>query len=131
MKSQYHDMCLTCVGCLKNFDFPTTEQDFFAKHGLEPPKRCRECRAKKQKSLNPEKIAQTELPAPIRPAFRAKELTVDQISSPTGSNLFLELIKEITRLREDIAKLSIETKELKKETGRLYSLLEEDISFER
>jgi len=39
---------LVCVGCGNTFDFTVGEQQFYEEKGYTPPKRCRECRAKKK-----------------------------------------------------------------------------------
>ncbi len=38
------DKALTCADCGREFTFGAGEQDFFRGKGLQPPKRCKECR---------------------------------------------------------------------------------------
>lgn len=40
---------LTCIQCEKPFIFTATEQERFASHGFDTPKRCPDCRRKKSK----------------------------------------------------------------------------------
>lgn len=38
------DLDLVCIDCGDAFDFPASEQHYFAERGLQQPKRCRGCR---------------------------------------------------------------------------------------
>lgn len=42
---------LICKICGAEFDFSPGEQTFYKDRGLEPPKRCPECRAKKRREV--------------------------------------------------------------------------------
>lgn len=42
------DLLLTCVDCHAQFIYTAGEQQFFTVRALEPPKRCKVCRAAKR-----------------------------------------------------------------------------------
>jgi len=50
--SQYNDKLLTCVDCASEFVFTAGEQLFFADKGLKnEPKRCKDCKIKKNERI--------------------------------------------------------------------------------
>lgn len=42
--NQFSDSMITCLDCRVPFTFTAGEQEFFATHGVTPPKRCKTCR---------------------------------------------------------------------------------------
>ena len=42
-------LTIQCADCRQEFTFSVGEQEFFAEKGFGPPKRCRDCRAVRQK----------------------------------------------------------------------------------
>ena len=55
------DITLKCVACKKDFVHPVHEQKFFADKDWTPPKRCRECRARRRdEQAAKEEVAETE-----------------------------------------------------------------------
>jgi hypothetical protein len=45
---EFQDQTLECVDCKGSFVWEAGEQDFFAKKGYTPPKRCKPCRDAKK-----------------------------------------------------------------------------------
>lgn len=45
---EFTDQIIRCVDCKENFVFEAGEQRFFAERQFTPPRRCKECRAKKK-----------------------------------------------------------------------------------
>jgi hypothetical protein len=43
------DLHLTCCDCGKAFYFKEKDQEFYAKHGFDTPKRCWNCRQERKK----------------------------------------------------------------------------------
>jgi hypothetical protein len=100
----YDDLCLTCVQCDSPFNFPATEQDFFVKRNLAPPKRCRKCRNQKQNYGN-ESIAR-QLP---------KKSSLPNFSDvgESESTKIVELLKtENRKLWLEIQDMRMELKEI-------------------
>lgn len=50
-KKVYERIIRTCVECNKPFSIPPAEQKFYESKGMELPKRCSECRAKRGKRI--------------------------------------------------------------------------------
>lgn len=48
IKNNKQDITLNCLECHEDFTFTAGEQDYFAKKGLYPPKRCPVCRLKRK-----------------------------------------------------------------------------------
>lgn len=46
----FTDKTLQCSECSQNFVWTAGEQDFFQRRGFQQPKRCKECRTKKQQA---------------------------------------------------------------------------------
>jgi hypothetical protein len=101
----YDDLCLTCIDCNSIFDFPATEQDFFEKHGLASPKRCRRCRTTKQTAG--ERQAIVAVPSK---KLSAKQSPVEQ-SKPEATLS----TKEVVDLRSELRLVKMEVDELKLE----------------
>lgn len=60
--SNFENKKLTCEDCGTEFVWDASEQAFFAKKGFKKiPKRCRACRAKKQKEIEAEKANEREV----------------------------------------------------------------------
>lgn len=53
MNEQLKDRLLTCVDCGKEFLFSVPEQRFFSSKQLSVPKRCKDCRAERKKTITP------------------------------------------------------------------------------
>lgn len=120
-RHSYHDLCLTCITCNKNFDYPATEQDFFAKNNLEAPKRCRDCRAKKNKQSD-------STPIPVQSEglnHKSNKTQLDLMVSPqthfiesilANSLNFLNQIEIITNefkfLKKEITELKVENQKI-------------------
>ena len=105
----FDDLCLTCVDCGSSFDYPATEQDFFLKHGLAAPKRCRRCRPAKQPPsdrqfhVSPNPLRK---PDPIPVAAPVKS-TIDQTKE-------LESLRaELRSMKMDMDELKLEVKEIR------------------
>lgn len=48
MSDQAQDQTITCRDCRVDFVFTAGEATYYADNALHPPKRCKECRAKKK-----------------------------------------------------------------------------------
>lgn len=125
---QYSDMCLTCIGCGKNFDFPATEQDYFARHSLDSPKRCRDCRAKKQKKneipVQREENRRVYKSSANGPTLYVENNDLEKTKAEKGSEfLLILLLNEVKELRRENSELLLETKTIKTELNRIYNLL--------
>lgn len=114
----YDDLCLTCIGCNQPFDYPATEQDFFAQHGLDDPKRCRRCRSMKQgndkQSPYPTGNFSRKQPQPPqrqqqRPAHNYLPGEKDEGSS----NRINELKSEVRKIKLELDELTLEMKEMR------------------
>lgn len=46
----FQDRSLTCVDCGNDFVWTAKDQDFFQRKGFQQPKRCKDCRTKKQQA---------------------------------------------------------------------------------
>ena len=46
----FQDRTLTCSECQQDFVWTAGEQDFFRQKGFQQPKRCKNCRTKKQQA---------------------------------------------------------------------------------
>ena len=76
---EYNDILLTCVDCSQEFVFSAGEQQFFADKGLKnQPKRCKECKEKKnERILATSQLYQRErVEEAVRCALCAIETTV-------------------------------------------------------
>lgn len=49
--SKFEDRQIDCIDCGTNFIWSAAEQDFFDQKGLNSPRRCKPCRAKKRKQF--------------------------------------------------------------------------------
>ena len=138
-KLAYTDMCLTCVDCEKDFDFPATEQDYFAKNELDPPKRCRDCRAKKQQLRGSTFVSrpqkglqhrmQSALLQPTETQTPPSQPKIEQpisnfglgVSSSNQDNAII--LNEIRSLRQEVFSLRNELLEVRKD---IQAILSED-----
>lgn len=112
----YDDLCLTCIGCNQPFDYPATEQDFFAQHGLDDPKRCRRCRSMKQGNdkqspyptgnfaRRPPQAPQRQQQRPSYDHLPKEEYPVNQIN---------ELKSEVRKIKLELDELKLEMKEMR------------------
>jgi DNA-directed RNA polymerase subunit RPC12/RpoP len=50
----FEDIMLTCVECGAEFVWEAGEQEFYYSKGLQKPKRCPECRRRRQITINPD-----------------------------------------------------------------------------
>ena len=112
----YDDLCLTCIGCNQPFDYPATEQDFFVKHGLDDPKRCRRCRSMKQANDKPSpyptgNFAKKPLASAQRQQLRP---SYDYLpKEDDSSDEILELKAEVRKMKLELDELKLEMKEMK------------------
>ena len=51
-EQNFENQQLQCTECGVIFEFSADDQEFFAKKGYTPPKRCPECRAKRKAQQN-------------------------------------------------------------------------------
>jgi hypothetical protein len=108
----YDDLCLTCIDCNSIFDFPATEQDFFEKHGLASPKRCRRCRTTKQtagerqapvEQSKPEATLSTKEVVDLRSELRLVKMEVDELKLEIKEIQLYFKAKRIARLEKQTA----------------------------
>lgn len=64
------DQQITCVACGRSFPWSSGEQRYYAERGLQPPKRCPDCRAHRRA----EQQACMASPLPVEPVPIPKEL---------------------------------------------------------
>jgi len=55
-KANFKDKHLTCIDCEATFVFTKREQYYYTSKGLVEPKRCPECRLKRELTLAPEGV---------------------------------------------------------------------------
>lgn len=48
---------ITCMDCAQDFPFSTSEAAFYAERGFTPPKRCRECRARRKRERDDDRAS--------------------------------------------------------------------------
>jgi hypothetical protein len=58
-QTQLTDKTINCIDCQQDFTFTVREQEFFAKMGFKPTRRCVPCRAKKRAGMTEQSGGQT------------------------------------------------------------------------
>jgi len=51
------DREIVCVGCGNSFVWNREEQAFYLSKGLQPPKRCKECRMRRKLTIAPKAVS--------------------------------------------------------------------------
>jgi hypothetical protein len=121
----YDDLCLNCIQCDSAFDYPATEQDFFAKRGLEAPKRCRRCRTTKSGDKAAFPTSQPyKKPAPQsyqsqKPAYESRQPAQTMKADYSDQPKPKDMTQEIEELRSDYRKMKMDLDEVRLELKEL------------